>query len=89
MLPEVTLDLHGMTVSEAEAEAKKFLAAAKEHKIRKLAFIVGTGLHNEIGYSLIREEVERILRLGGNVSEFYSPPARYGGSGVIWVILKR
>jgi len=89
MLPQVTLDLHGMTVSEAGVEAKKFLATAKEHKIRKLAFIVGKGLHNEIGYSLIREEVERILRLSRNVTEFYSPPARYGGSGVIWVILKR
>ncbi len=88
MLPEVVLDLHGMTVSEAEREARAFLATALEHKIRKLAFIVGKGLHNEAGYSLIREEVERILRLSRNVREFFSPPARYGGSGVIWVILK-
>ncbi len=40
------------------------------------------------GTPLIREEVERILRLSRNVREFFSPPARYGGSGVIWVILK-
>ncbi|NLZ76867.1 MAG: DNA mismatch repair protein MutS [Spirochaetales bacterium] len=88
MQPEVTLDLHGMTVGEAELEAKAFLATAAEHRIRKLAFIVGKGLHNDVGYSLIREEVERILRLSRSVREFFTPPARYGGSGVIWVILK-
>lgn len=88
-LPEATLDLHGMTVAEAEVEARQFLSTAKEHKLRKLAFIVGKGLHNEVGYSLIRQEVERILRLSRDVSEFATPPARYGGSGVIWVILKR
>lgn len=88
-IPEATLDLHGMTVAEAEVEAKRFLHSAKEHRLRKIAFIVGKGLHNEVGYSLIKEEVERILRLSSFVSEFFTPPARYGGSGVIWVILKR
>jgi DNA-nicking Smr family endonuclease len=89
MLPEATIDLHGMTVAEAEVATAHFLQEAVQHNLNKVAIITGTGLHNEKGYSLLKEAALEQIRSSGIVREAYTPKARYGGSGVIWVIVKQ
>ena len=86
--PEATLDLHGMTVLEAEKASGDFLRASKEKHLLKVAIITGKGLHNDKGYSLLKEAALSQIRLSKVVREAYTPKACHGGSGVIWIILK-
>ncbi len=87
--PEATLDLHGLTVLEAEKASADFLREAAQRKLDKVAIITGKGLHNDKGYSLLRDAALAQIRLSGIVREAYTPKERHGGSGVIWIIMKR
>jgi len=87
--PEATLDLHGLTVLEAEKASADFLREAAHRKLDKVAIITGKGLHNEKGYSLLRDAALAQIRLSGLVREAYTPKERHGGRGVIWIIMKR
>lgn len=86
--PEATLDLHGMTVLEAEKASADFLRASKDKHLVKVAIITGKGLHNDKGYSLLKEAALFQIRLSKVVREATTPKACHGGSGVIWIILK-
>ncbi|NCC63554.1 MAG: DNA mismatch repair protein MutS [Spirochaetia bacterium] len=89
MEPQATLDLHGMKVLEAEKACADFLRSAKVKRLYKIAIITGKGLHNDKGYSLLKEAALSQIRLSNVVSEAYTPKACHGGSGVIWIILKQ
>ena len=86
--PQATLDLHGLKVLEAEKATADFLRSSKAENLQKVAIITGKGLHNDKGYSLIKEAALSQIRLSSVVREAYTPKAMHGGSGVIWVILK-
>lgn len=87
--PQKTLDLHGMTVLEAEKACADFLRAAKDGRLLKIAIITGKGLHNDKGYSLLKEAALSQIRISNVVREAYTPKAMHGGSGVIWIVLKQ
>ncbi len=89
LLPEETIDLHGLTANEAEEAVAAFLKKSHEAGLRKVAIITGKGLHNELGYSIVKEVALEQIRLSGLVREAFAPKARYGGSGAIWIILKK
>ncbi|MGE4453895.1 MAG: Smr/MutS family protein [Sphaerochaeta sp.] len=89
MEPQETLDLHGMKVVEAEKASAEFLRSAKEQRLLKVAIITGKGLHNDKGYSLLKEAALTQIRESKVVREAYTPKAQHGGSGVIWIIMKR
>jgi DNA-nicking Smr family endonuclease len=89
MEPQSTLDLHGMKVVEAEQATADFLRSAKEQRLLKVAIITGKGLHNDKGYSLLKEAALSQIRISKVVREAYTPKAQYGGSGAIWIIMKR
>ena len=88
MPPQSTLDLHGMTVPEAEAAVTGFLSECKEHGLRKISIITGKGLHSEDGVGVLKEAAERILENSGMVREKSPAPMNAGGSGALWIILK-
>lgn len=88
MLPEASLDLHGLTSDEAVSKIKEFLKEAEKGKLRKLSIIHGKGLHSKDGVGILKSTVDLLLRESGIVRETYSPKAQFGGSGVLWVILK-
>ena len=86
--PQATLDLHGLKVLEAEKATADFLRSSKAENLQKVAISTGKGLHNDKGYSLLKEAALSQIRLSSVVREAYTPKAMHGGSGVIWVILK-
>lgn len=88
MEPEVTLDLHGMKVQEAEEACASFLKESFAKGLRKISIITGKGLHNDKGFSLLKDAALSAIRVSGVVTEAYTPKAYYGGSGAIWIILK-
>ena len=89
MEPEVTLDLHGMKVHEAEEACASFLKESSAKGLNKISIITGKGLHNDKGFSLLKDAALSAIRLSGVVTEAYTPKAYYGGSGAIWIILKQ
>ncbi|MFA6775762.1 MAG: Smr/MutS family protein [Sphaerochaetaceae bacterium] len=88
MQPQVTLDLHGYTAEQAAKATKDFLADSSQHHLEKICVIPGKGLHSSDGKGVLKDIALSEIRLSGLVREAYSPKACYGGSGVIWIILK-
>ncbi len=88
MLPEVFIDLHGMTQEEAEKELSRFLDEAIGEKLEKVSIIHGKGLHSEDGQGVLKALTLRVLDEKACAREVYSPKEQYGGDGVLWVILK-
>ncbi len=89
MLPMATLDLHGMGYTEAEGEVNRFLDEALSSRIEKVAIIHGKGLHSSDGEGVLKELVYTILERRAVAREITVPKAQYGGSGAVWVILKK
>ena len=89
MMPQSTLDLHGMKGEEAEKAVNGFLEECRRVNIRKISIITGKGLHSEDGVPVIRNLVSTILDSSPYVSEKTKAPFNYGGTGAFWVILKK
>lgn len=89
LAPERELDLHGYTADQARAALAGFVNDCSRAGLRKISIITGKGLHSA-GDGVLREAALDYLRsCRGKVSEIQKVSARYGGSGVLWVILKR
>lgn len=88
MKHQAELDLHGHTVEEALAELRLFLGRSAREGYRKVLIIHGKGYHSQGGPRLAGA-VRRYLESWPLAGRLMTPPARYGGSGAIWVILKK
>ncbi len=88
MLPQVTLDLHGLTAEEASRSVRDFLQDSHRNGLRKVCVIHGKGLHAPQGQGVLKDVVLQEIDRSKLVREFATPSARYGGSGVLWLILK-
>lgn len=89
MLPQATLDLHGMTQEEAEGALSGFIRDAVESKLEKIAVIHGKGLHSEDGVGILKDVTMQVLEKSGCCREAGFAKPGFGGSGVTWVILKK
>jgi DNA-nicking Smr family endonuclease len=86
---EQTLDLHGQTQDEAHRRLQLFLADAQATGCRSVLVVTGKGL--ETGGTL-RHMVPRWLNEEPNrarVLAFCPAQARHGGSGALYVLLRR
>lgn len=89
LAPERELDLHGYTADQARAAIAGFVDDCSRAGLRKISIITGKGLHSS-GDGVLKEVALDYLRsCRGKVSEVQKVSARYGGSGALWVILKR
>jgi DNA-nicking Smr family endonuclease len=86
---EDQLDLHGMTVSKASDALAAFLSECAERQRRCVRIIHGKGLGSSGRRPLIKESVDRWLRLRKEVVAFCSAQPGDGGTGAIYVLLKR
>lgn len=90
MLPiEGTIDLHGMTQSEAHAALHAFIATSQQRGRRCVLVITGKGSRSE---GVLRNAVPHWLNLPATRSLVlafaYATPA-HGGAGALYVLLKR
>ncbi len=89
MAIEARLDLHGQTQDEAHRELSSFIARAQAQG-KRLALVV-TGKGRE-GKGVLRESVPRWLNepaLRGRVLALSAAQPRDGGSGALYVLLRR
>lgn len=89
MLPQSTLDLHGMSADEAHSALVSFIRDAQEAGLEKIAVIHGKGLHSEDGLGVLRNVMTGVLEELGCAREYSHAKASHGGSGVTWIILKK
>ena len=88
MMPQSTLDLHGMTVEETDKAVHEFIEDCHKHGLRKISIITGKGLHSEDGVGVLRQYVSTLLDSSSFVSEKANAPISAGGAGAFWIIHK-
>lgn len=56
------LNLHGFTVEEALSKTRTNLKWCMEHGVEVLDINHGKGLHSQLGFSVLRQEIRRYLK---------------------------
>jgi DNA-nicking Smr family endonuclease len=85
---EHTLDLHGLTVTQARLELSGFLGECEAAGIRHVIIIHGKGYRSK-DKPVIKPMVNRWLREVSNVLAFHTAQPKDGGSGAVYVLLKK
>ena len=95
LVPQASLDLHGMTLAAAERAVSRFLEEVTAEKLSVVLIVTGKGLRLEGGRMLggrIRAEFVGWLNRADNRHRIRAVrPAhpRHGGSGAFYVLLRR
>ncbi len=86
---EGSLDLHGMTVEKARETLWDFLAEATRFEIRCVRVTHGKAVRLDGKRPMIKSHVNTWLRQHPQVLGFTSCQARHGGTGAVYVMLRR
>ncbi|MBM3646252.1 MAG: DNA mismatch repair protein MutS [Alphaproteobacteria bacterium] len=95
LLPQASLDLHGMTLTAAERAVGRFLEEAAARDLRVVLIVTGKGLRLDGGRLLggrIRAEFVGWLNRADNrqhVRAVRPAHARHGGGGAFYLLLRR
>ncbi|MDP2243258.1 Smr/MutS family protein [Pseudomonas sp.] len=84
-----SLDLHGMTVEKARDTLWEFLAEASKLEVRCVRITHGKAVRMDGRKPMIKSHVNTWLRQHPQVLGFTSCVAKHGGTGAVYVMLKR
>jgi DNA-nicking Smr family endonuclease len=85
---EAELDLHGMTIAEAEVEMARFLSYCGERGIRTVRIIHGKGYGSREQAPVLKSRLNHWLREQQDVLAFCSSRRDQGGTGAVNVLLR-
>jgi DNA-nicking Smr family endonuclease len=85
---EHALDLHGLTVEQARRELLTFLGECEIAGVRHAIIVHGKGFRSR-DKPVIKPMVNRWLSTAENVLAFHSALPKDGGSGAVYVLLKK
>lgn len=83
------IDLHGLTVDEARQELSSFLVEAQERRHLCVRVIHGKGRKNSERAPRLKPAVNQWLQRNKQVLAFCSARMNDGGTGAVYVLLKR
>ena len=83
------LDLHGLTVTEAKARLAAFLDQARGERLACVRIVHGKGLSSPGNDPVLKPNVVRWLRQHDGVLAFTAARRTDGGSGALYVLLRR
>jgi len=86
---QATLDLHGITVPQAEEELSQFLERTRARGYRVVAIVHGKGHNSPDKYPALKNMVHQFLRQYPYSIGFCSAPPKQGGLGATLVLLKK
>lgn len=89
LLLEATLDLHGATIAQAQVLLDEFLNTALLRKKRVIRIIHGKGYTSKQQFPPLKNIVNTFLRQHNKVLAFSSAPVNDGGTGAVYVLLKK
>jgi DNA-nicking Smr family endonuclease len=87
-VPVQRLDLHGMKSAEGIAKVKRFVDVAQT-TCRCVAIVHGRGLGSKDNIAILKPRVRDALRQHTAVLAFADAPPNDGGTGAVYVLLKR
>ena len=83
------IDLHGSTVNQAGAKLQHAINVAVANKQRCVLVVHGRGKGSFDSKPAIKTHVNQWLRSSSNVLAFCSAQSQHGGTGAVYVLLKR
>lgn len=83
------IDLHGMTAEQAREELRTFLTESIAERLQCVRVVHGKGLRSGPRGPVLKASVNAWLRRWDEVLAFCSTPARDGGTGAVYVLLRR
>lgn len=86
---EAELDLHGMTLAKAEPALSQFLEICQQQQLRCVRIIHGKGWGSRDNKPVLKSKINFWLRQSEAVLAFCSATVEDGGTGALYVLLKR
>ncbi|KZY63831.1 MULTISPECIES: DNA endonuclease SmrA [unclassified Oleiphilus] len=86
---EARLDLHRLTVEEARREVFQFLRDCFQYELRTVLILHGKGERNADKIAAIKSHLSVWLPQIDEVMAFHSAQPRHGGTGAVYVMLKK
>lgn len=83
--PGAELDLHGLTLLEAEEEVSAFVAESRNKGLARVRIITGRGIHSLDGRAVLKLGIETFLKHKGY--KFREAKINEGGEGALEVSL--
>jgi DNA-nicking Smr family endonuclease len=86
------LDLHGLKRDEAHEKVTRFIERARSQKIRCVLIVHGKGTHSIDNIGILKRLVQNWLkqgRISRSVLAFCSAQPHDGGTGAVYVLLRR
>ena len=82
-------DLHGTTAAEALASVGRFIENSRHAGLRCVCIIHGRGLHSKNNAPILKTLVRNYLRAHRSVLAYTEAPASDGGSGAVYLLLRK
>ena len=82
-------DLHGLTGAEALASVGRFIENSRHAHHRCVCIIHGRGLHSDGNQPILKTRVREYLRTHRSVLAYADAPVSDGGSGAVYVLLRK
>ncbi len=86
---EAELDLHGMTVAIAHQALASYLQECQTDKLRCVRIVHGKGWSSKNQKPVLKTKLNSWLQQEDNVLAFCSAPVEDGGTGAVYVLLRR
>lgn len=86
---EASIDLHGMTVNQSRELIWEFIAEATKREVRCIRVTHGKALRKDKNKPIIKSYINTWLRQHPQVLGFSSCLAKHGGTGSLYILLKR
>lgn len=84
---EAFLDLHGQTIDEARESLAEFLLQCQQDGLRHVVIIHGKGRHDKV--PILKNKLNHWLRQTPQVIAFCTATLKDGGTGAVYVLLKK
>jgi DNA-nicking Smr family endonuclease len=88
-VPADRYDLHGLTANAASAAVKQFLDRSRRNGHRCVCIVHGRALRSPGGVAVLKTRVRALLRSHTAVLAFADAPRSEGGSGAVYLLLRR
>ena len=85
---DAVIDLHGLTATEAETQLQNFFIKAQKKGFKKVRIIHGKGIHST-EEPVLKKVVMDFINRSPIAGARGIPGAAEGGSGAVWVAIKR
>lgn len=86
---DAQLDLHRMTVERAREEVFQFIGEALAYNLRNVLVVPGRGTHNQAQEAVLKSYLNKWLPEFDEVQAFCSAIPAHGGTGAVYVMLKK